>query len=465
MNATDNDPDALCSLAVAAADRGDMAAAEQLLRRAQALRASPTVALQLAIAVFNQKRHAEAAQLFEAVFPQITITPPLADAYAQSLEGSGRLAQAIAIREQILTQAPSAAHAVNFVSALERDGAVGRLEQVLPSLLQRFPDHAELLNRAAMHALCSGDYPRGFALLRRRLQVLGDVPADPRLASCPVWDGQPFAGTLLISMEPHLGEEILVSSLLSPLAQMRQAAVVEVDARLVPLFARSWPELEFVARGTHGLVSRWQQGGALRRVEAIDLAQHFRRGFTLPGAPAWLRPPETLCAKKRAEYQARWPGKRLVGISWRSMRLLHGIDSKSIPLASLPRTLGIPDIRFVDLQYGDFHAEVDRLTGSGLDAPWRDPEIDPFRDIDALAAQLCALDAFVTVSNTTAHLAGALGVPTTVLLPKRYPVLWHWGYAGERSTWYESVRLLRNPQEQAWAALDAELAATLSSGA
>lgn len=53
----------------------------------------------------------------------------------------------------------------------------------------------------------------------------------------------------------------------------------------------------------------------------------------------------------------------------------------------------------------------------------------------------------VTTSNTTAHIAGALGVPCLVLLPRTRPVLWYWGYRGERTPWYPSLRLLRNEHE------------------
>ena len=44
-------------------------------------------------------------------------------------------------------------------------------------------------------------------------------------------------------------------------------------------------------------------------------------------------------------------------------------------------------------------------------------EIDNFNDIDGLAALIQACDVIVTVSNTTAHLAAALGKPVLIMLP------------------------------------------------
>jgi hypothetical protein len=65
-------------------------------------------------------------------------------------------------------------------------------------------------------------------------------------------------------------------------------------------------------------------------------------------------------------------------------------------------------------------------------------------DLDRLSAQLCALDCVLTVSNSTAHLAGSLGVSTVVMLPRNPPQMWHWGRAGSTNSWYPSVTIARD---------------------
>ena len=69
-------------------------------------------------------------------------------------------------------------------------------------------------------------------------------------------------------------------------------------------------------------------------------------------------------------------------------------------------------------------------------------------DLDAFAAEIAALDLVVTVSSTTAHLAGALGVPAWVLL-NTVP-LSGWMMEREDSPWYPSVRLFRQRERGAW---------------
>jgi ADP-heptose:LPS heptosyltransferase len=62
-------------------------------------------------------------------------------------------------------------------------------------------------------------------------------------------------------------------------------------------------------------------------------------------------------------------------------------------------------------------------------------------DIDELAAVIAALDLTITVANTLAHLGGALGKPTWVLLSPTPE--WRYPRAGQRMPWYSSLRLYR----------------------
>ena len=61
---------------------------------------------------------------------------------------------------------------------------------------------------------------------------------------------------------------------------------------------------------------------------------------------------------------------------------------------------------------------------------------------ESIAALLKNLDLFISVSNTTAHLSAALGVPTWIIKPKIHAVFHYWNQLGKSSTpWYSSIRL------------------------
>ena len=107
----------------------------------------------------------------------------------------------------------------------------------------------------------------------------------------------------------------------------------------------------------------------------------------------------------------------------------------------------IADI-IVDLQYGDSdmdRAQFEAETGVSV---IRDKEIDSLKDLDGFAAQVAAMDLIVSISNTTVHVAGALGVPAWVLLPNA--PMWRWMIDRDDTPWYPLVRLFRQNKRGDW---------------
>ena len=97
---------------------------------------------------------------------------------------------------------------------------------------------------------------------------------------------------------------------------------------------------------------------------------------------------------------------------------------------------------FINLQYGDSIKEVNQLTESGLDL-YNFNNIDLFNDFDSLISILKNLDVFVTVSNSTAHFAGALGIPTILICPKQSSTYYYWDYENGKTPWYESISIIK----------------------
>jgi ADP-heptose:LPS heptosyltransferase len=105
-------------------------------------------------------------------------------------------------------------------------------------------------------------------------------------------------------------------------------------------------------------------------------------------------------------------------------------------------------VRFVSVQYGD-HAEA----LAALDARCGvevlvDPAIAQMKDLDGFAAQLASLDLVVTIDNSAAHFAGALGIPCWVLLP--FLPEWRWQRDRLDSIWWTSPRLFRQRRRDDW---------------
>ncbi|WP_428247350.1 glycosyltransferase family 9 protein [Ferrovibrio sp.] len=180
----------------------------------------------------------------------------------------------------------------------------------------------------------------------------------------------------------------------------------------------------------------------------------------------YLLPDQDQVAAARARLDAHkaalgLSGRPAIGLSWRSANAAFGAH-KSLSLGALAPLLRQPGLVFVSVQYGDTaaeRAEVETETGIPV---WQDPAVDPLRDMDAAAAQLGCLDLVITVSNTAVHLAGALGVPTWLLLPAPgHGLLWYWQLERTDTPYYSTVTCFRQAAPGDWAGVVGQVAGQL----
>jgi hypothetical protein len=179
----------------------------------------------------------------------------------------------------------------------------------------------------------------------------------------------------------------------------------------------------------------------------------------LGSGAAFLRADAGRVAEIRARYVAMAGGRPVVGIAWSSTCPGRG-EWKTAALSHW-RALLQRDFFFVGLQYGETHADIAAARGAFAVDIHSDASVDQLRDLDAFAAQVAALDHVVSVSNTTVHMAGALGVDCIVMPPPGRGRLWYWSVEGEATPWYRSVRIVRRGLRETWEAQVARAAALL----
>jgi hypothetical protein len=274
-----------------------------------------------------------------------------------------------------------------------------------------------------------------------------DIRKAMRTYSQPRWRGEQVPGTLLVWGEHGLGDEILYASLIEDLRKRCSSLVLEVEPRLIALFQRSFPDVTVVARGEalySGAIDAHSPAGSLAQYLRPD-----RDAFPRDPVP-FLRADEARTRDLRTRLTT--DSRPVVGVSWRSGNPIAG-KSKTAQLGEFEALLRLPDVRFVDLQYGETAAERDAVEQELGVRVERLDDIDNTNDIDGLAALMAACDAVVSVSSTTVHLAGALGRPTWVMTPFGHGRIWYWFRDGDQSPWYPRVYVRRQALGQSWADL------------
>ena len=143
-------------------------------------------------------------------------------------------------------------------------------------------------------------------------------------------------------------------------------------------------------------------------------------------------------------------GRPLIGISWRGGGKASRIPLKSIGLKELKPLLGRDDCKFVSLQYGDDGPHLERFKKSdGIDV-LHDDGINALKDMDGWLSQVAAMDAVISIANTTIHGAGGLGVPTLCLVSRNSDWRWIEPSIYKGCYWYPSVKATYQSDEGGW---------------
>jgi hypothetical protein len=248
-----------------------------------------------------------------------------------------------------------------------------------------------------------------------------------------------------------VGDELMFGTMLKEFGGYCGRLLVEVDRRLLPLYRRSFgDEVEWIERGVEVEESRYDL-----QIPIGSLGLHLRpsvESFAGHGG-GYLVADRERSERLRASLGVS-SEEHLVGLSWRSASPKTGIR-RSLGLLELIEALKGPGVRFVSLQYGSVGEEIEEVYRRSGVRVLECAEVDNFTDLDGLASLLWGCDEVVTVGNATAHLAGSIGKRAQVLLP--YVAEWRWMHEGDRSVWYDSVRLYRQRERGQWEGVLKEL--------
>ena len=241
---------------------------------------------------------------------------------------------------------------------------------------------------------------------------------------------------LLILREQGIGEEILFSSIYKDMINNFRNIKIEADKRLVSIFNRSFQDDIFVEDGYYSKNSKISEFDNV--IYAGSMIQFFRKRKTDFDNSNYLLARNEIIDKYK-EKLSNYKEKLKIGISWKSVINIYG-NLKSLSIKDF-EPLFTSDRLIINLQYGSIENDKKYLSSQDKYLKIFD-DLDLFNDIESCMGLLKNLDLFITVSNSTAHFAGALGIPTILICPKKSSTYFYWNTISGSSIWYKNIKVI-----------------------
>ena len=316
-------------------------------------------------------------------------------------------------------------------------------------------DNIFAMSNASLYFLHHRNYSIGWNAYSARLSLSGSKLllefVNEVSKQCSQWEGQLNCESLLLICEQGVGDHIIYLSMLKELSKKIKKITVMLNPKLIALFERSFENIHFIPSKT----DKYEMPPNISSFEYFvlfgDLGKFLRNSIeSFQNQPNFYLIADL---KKTNRFRSKFKTTKLVcGLSWASqlgnVGRLHKDNArvKSIFLSDLMPIFNQTKLTYINLQYGDVKNEIMHFKDSfGIEI--LNSDNDNYDDIDGLASLIQSCDFVITTSNVTAHLAGALGKKTFVLVNPEQ--LWYW-HDENVSSWYPSVNIFQKKLSEDW---------------
>jgi tetratricopeptide (TPR) repeat protein len=293
------------------------------------------------------------------------------------------------------------------------------------------------------------DYKNGFLEYEWRWkQNESFYQQKQRSFASDLWLGQtPLNNkTLLIYAEQGFGDTLQFIRFCKHPALKNASLIVEVQKDLVSLIQSSLPNIKVIGSGQEFFESDFHIP-----LMSLPLALGISNPFSIDSRP-YIHPSERTVEDWRVKTSIFQ--KPRVGLVWSSgyrkeqEETWEANKKRNLQLLSL-HFLKEFDACFFTLQKGFIpQSEFASL----MSEKWGGPSLIDFTeeltDFEQTAALISQLDLIITVDTSVAHLAGAMGKQTLLML--KFNADWRWHHLSESSIWYPNTKIFRQSKPSDW---------------
>ena len=306
----------------------------------------------------------------------------------------------------------------NIAVSAQKLGEFEEAEKHYKIMLQRFPNDINTITSLGMCYLTQKKFKEGYDLFFRR-----DKSKFKDLSNNFWKPGDKIDDEINIICDQGYGDHIMFARYLPFLKDKK--FTVGCRESLRELFSKNYPEVDFIP---HEELNPDNQTFFI-----TDLAYALNMDFdNIPFAEGYLN----------AEKAVIENSKPKVGFCWEAGSAgIRTMINRTINIKFFEKMLDLENIQVYSFQVDD------TLDGNG-----RYPQMinlaKDFKNFSDTASALKAMDVVVTVDTSVAHLAGALGVKTYLMLP--YAADWRWFRDTKTTPWYRSVEIFKQQDCISW---------------
>ena len=279
------------------------------------------------------------------------------------------------------------------------------------------PSNVEVQWNHALGLLANGDLENGWAAAKCR-HFKQELYIE-RLGLPPEWDGKEINdGTLFVFQEQGIGDELRFANCFEDLSKnVKTQCFIETDARLIPLFSRSFPELSFIKKlerkvDGHVIVNYTdtiKKFSAAAHCPLGDLPLHFRQSIdNFNFNDAYLVPDENERAHWRKIFQ-QIGAELKIGFCWQTALPSKTYDSYFPDLNDMDPIFSLKNATFINLQSTDCEQQLQAAEKEFDISIFRPPDIDMFNELDRVSALISECDIVIGPMTAVISMAGAVG--------------------------------------------------------
>ena len=307
----------------------------------------------------------------------------------------------------------------NIAVSCVKLGEYEEAEKYYKSMLQSFPNDTETMTSLGMCYLTQKKFKEGYDLFYKR--DLGPVVNKTKNLWKP---GEPLEDEIVVICDQGFGDHIQFVRYLPFLSGKKVKFAVHTS--LQDLFKKNYTDVEII---TYSNIDPQMQS-----LRITDLAYVLNMDFEhIPFAEGYLDIDTPADIKN---------DKTKVGLCWEAgCAGIRTMINRTIHIKCFEPLLNMANIQVYSFQ-------VDDTLKGNEKYPQMINLAKDFKDFSATARALKAMDVLVTVDTSVAHLAGALGVKTFLLLS--YASDWRWFNDTKTTPWYKSVEIFKQTDHISW---------------